>query len=505
MYNIHGRGNSPIPAQLVAEKLSAVRNYESPLVQKEIEANPRFVEVLWFLQWVSSYRNFAGGIERFVDELLSECGHLLGSEPMFKFGTCRHYTAAQIEQIRHSIPFDKWPEEGEKTFSGSAGFIEWCREEAQKNLADYLFRLCEDPRVMFTRPAKEFFIPGVSFENIAAPWYFPRIAEAIMAFMDRREKVVAAQIGETSITALIFKWLEITIRTKDPVKLTGNTRFGKTEAIANWCLRKPGLARVVETPESTSLLDLLLAAENALGIIPERSETASARRERIDSVLAQFDGILVFDEAQFLLPLNYTKNTVPHRMNWIRRRVMDRHIACTMIATPQGYTSARDKFVKKTGYAVAQFDERILEIKLPDEVEKDDLLSIARVQFPKLPQQYLEYVVSNTLATERNFMSDIAKIAKLSRVQAEQAGRKLQSLEDIKIAIASVLPSAETTQPSTPTHARVPTAKARKTAPAAHKMEATSDALEITPGRALGARISLSIQDRITTPAELLG
>ena len=48
-----------------------------------------------------------------------------------------------------------------------------------------------------------------------------------------------------------------------------------------------------------------------------------------------------------------------------------------------------------------QFDERLLEtVRLPDEICEDDLLAIARIHFPKLPEDYLRFVVNKALATE---------------------------------------------------------------------------------------------------------
>src|SRR5215472_18353498 len=88
-----------------------------------------------------------------------------------------------------------------------------------------------------------------------------------------------------------------------------------------------------------------------------------------------------------------------------------------------------------------QFDERFLKIvRLPDEICEDDLLAIARIHFPKLPEDYLRFVVNKALATEQNFVSDIKRIAALAKDEAREQGRKLPLLADIKAAIADVLP-----------------------------------------------------------------
>src|SRR5438067_610660 len=88
-----------------------------------------------------------------------------------------------------------------------------------------------------------------------------------------------------------------------------------------------------------------------------------------------------------------------------------------------------------------QFDERIeQDVQSPKELSESDQLAVARVHFPDLSDDYLQYVVSKVLATERNYISDIAKIARHARDYAEANGRKRPILADINVAIADVLP-----------------------------------------------------------------
>jgi hypothetical protein len=90
-----------------------------------------------------------------------------------------------------------------------------------------------------------------------------------------------------------------------------------------------------------------------------------------------------------------------------------------------------------------QFDERILKtVELPNELCEPDLFAVARVHFSGLADDYLSYVVGKALATERNFVSDIEKIATLAKDNAREHERNLPSLADIESAIADVLPSS---------------------------------------------------------------
>lgn len=89
-----------------------------------------------------------------------------------------------------------------------------------------------------------------------------------------------------------------------------------------------------------------------------------------------------------------------------------------------------------------QFDERILmTVNLPSELPEDDLIAVARIHFPELSELHLKYVVNKALATERNYVSDIEKIATLAKYKAKANGRSIPLLADINAAIGNVLPS----------------------------------------------------------------
>ena len=110
--------------------------------------------------------------------------------------------------------------------------------------------------------------------------------------------------------------------------------------------------------------------------------------------------------------------------------------------------------------------------------------------FPNLSDEYLHFVVDKALATERNFVSDIEKIATLAKDNAREEGRERPLLCDIEAAIADVLPT--TIKPALP----VPKTESKTLMHRPCKISA--DALP-TPRRGL----ETLNRDRFARPAEV--
>ena len=136
---------------------------------------------------------------------------------------------------------------------------------------------------------------------------------------------------------------------------------------------------------------------------------------------------------------------------------MDENIPAVLICTPQRrfgpdgkaepmkqlrFSSLAARFVKTTGFAIEQFEERIDDtLVLPDQLEDDDLLALVHVHFPDVDEDCIEYVVSAVGATERNYASDIAKISRRAKCYAQDNGRERPIFDDIEAAVHHVLPS----------------------------------------------------------------
>ena len=240
-------------------------------------------------------------------------------------------------------------------------------------------RLCEQPDVSFYPRVR-----GKHGSIEGAPWYFANVASALLDFIESRRETLRARIAETEITKVVFRWMTKSLNTKRAVMISGNSRFGKTEAVKLFVEMNPGNCRLVNTPATGALGDLVREVAKSLGMEVGPHNAGRELRERVDYVLRFSHLLLCFDESQFLLPAAFTRNTAPARLNWIRRSVMDQDVPAVFVCTPQSYLPAKKRFLKATGFAMEQFDERILKtVHLPEELSEADLLAVARVHFPK--------------------------------------------------------------------------------------------------------------------------
>ncbi len=269
--------------------------------------------------------------------------------------------------------------------------------------------------------------------------------------MQKRELSVRDRIAETEVTQLVAKWVGKSRSMQRSVMIIGNSRFGKSESIKAHAAAHPGRCRFVNTPATNAMSDLVREIALAIGLDVGLSKRAVDLREQILYVLRFSHLQLIFDEAQRLLPTNYSRNTAPARLNWVRGSIMDNGLPVVFVCTPQSYLPAKRRFLKVTGFAMEQFDERLITIQLPNELCEQELLDVARFHLPGLADEYLQYVVANVLATERNFVSDIEKIAALAKDNAREALRKSPTLGDIKAAMAIVLPTVVNADAEQPT------------------------------------------------------
>src|SRR5216684_3003098 len=89
-----------IRPELVAHKLAAIRNYEQPKLLAQIEDNPRLVEMLWFIQYVSMQ---PGGLVKFCKEMLDAFPEHIGTETMIR-ARGRNYTLVEKVEINSELP-----------------------------------------------------------------------------------------------------------------------------------------------------------------------------------------------------------------------------------------------------------------------------------------------------------------------------------------------------------------------------------------------------------------
>lgn len=504
---------APIRPELLAAKLEEIENFEQPHLVDELIARPELPRLLCYLQHVSQPRHYAGGLTKFAAELIADSAAFIGSVAMraelragerFELSDAVAVFASFTEDARYELfgsncelfeeaflhgLHDRVVTLGESRRDWVPQFLDTltparalavCTAEARSHLAEYLKAVCEQSHIGLLSASRE------AYQG--APWYFERIADALAVFIESRATSQRAALAVTAVTKSVTTWVAKSRRMKTAVMIIGNSRFGKTEAVQMEAATRPGDCRLVHTPPGNALSDLLREVAKSIGIEVGPQINVRALGEKIDYTLRFLRLQLIVDEFQFCLPSTYSRNTAPARLNWFRRSIMDQQIPTVLVCTPQSYLPAKRRFVKATGFAIEQFEERIDKtVNLPDELDDADLLAAARVHFPDLSEDYLRFVVAKTAATERNYISDIAKIARHANDHAQEHGRKRPILADINAAIADVLPMTVAPKLAPP-----PQKRPRKTS------AGDRPATPVQPARKSAAA---SLQERSTRPA----
>jgi hypothetical protein len=303
--------------------------------------------------------------------------------------------------------------------------------------AEILPRYLED---LCTQCDKGFIEPlGQSYPK-SPYWFMDDPVAAVFDMMDRRAKEASNRLAMTAVAKQVFDALDYALQERAMVRIEGDSRFGKSESVKAWAAMRPGLARVVTVPSSDSVAGLLRRVAEALGIPFSYGTRAQVLRERIEYVLRQSSMFLILDESAFLIPQSYTATTAPGRLNWVRTEIADRGLPLALIHTPQNFLPATDKFVKKTGFAMQQFFGRIYRaVQLPAELERTDLLAVARIHFPEMGDEYLE-VIADLAELSENYLQTVEAVAKLARFIARREGHRRVTISDIESAASEIIP-----------------------------------------------------------------
>jgi len=475
--------NRPIDPLKIAEKLRAVRNFELPPLEEQIGAHPEFVEVLWFLQWVSMPENYAGGLRRFCEDFVNAKRGSLGPKALLAQLSERRFTVEAAKRLVREFPevrqFDGinppgWRELADGRFYDPEEVIAASADSLARNsspealhsaiveairdiLPHYLRALCERSEVLFanciTRTTSlTFAIEDRSAFSDGSHWVtppalLPSICVDLVAWMRERELVTHKLVAETSVTKSVRKWVERSYSTGYPVWLSGSCRWGKTETARNLAEARPGIRRMVETPDDNSQVSLCRAIAKALGIPCKGAETALTLRDKIAQVLTEAKLQLLFDEAHFLWPANITSATRPQRLDLVRRLLIDQGIPAVFISTPQSYAQSRKNLVRRTGFSIGQFEGRLLNekpIELPEEITVEEKIAVAAIHFPNVSDSYLEIVVRRvSVSLGSSIYALIAKLAKTAQIIAQEHGRQTMIAADILEAANEILPSTK--------------------------------------------------------------
>jgi AAA domain len=452
-----------IRPEAVAVKLAAIRNHEYPELLAQITAQPRLAEMMWFLEYTSMQ---PGGLVKFCADMLEQMPGRFGTETM-RAAKRPEYSLEEKHRIvgevsteyrpvfiqkrerealwrevlnpepvsKETLANERWEfEQFVKSWTAQE-VREVCHRAAAEILPRYLEDLCVQPDKGFVQPS------AYSLNNQKSPyWFMDDPVAAVFEMMDRRAKEVSKHLAMTAVSKKVFDALDYALQEKVMVRIEGDSRFGKTESIEAWASMRPGLARVVNVPSSNSVADLLRKVAEAMGIAAKYGTRAQVLRERVEYVLQQSRLFLILDEAAFLIPQNYTAETAPARLNWVRTEIVDRGLPLALAVTPQSFLPAVDRFVRKTGFAMQQFFGRTHRVvQLPDELEEADMIAVAQIHFPEMGDEYLALIADLARLSE-NYLQTVDAVAKLARYIARREGHRRITVSDIETAASEVIP-----------------------------------------------------------------
>jgi hypothetical protein len=456
-----------IDAVAVAKKLEAIRNHEYPELLAQLAAQPRLPEMMVFLEYIAMQ---PGGMVKFCADTLELLPERFGTETM-RAARKAEYTLQEKDSIYSEIPYKYNPahlrdpdqESAESEFLAARtdyyeppdpeklardrrefqDFLKaWtaqeirkvCSDAAMENLPRYLEDLCVKADKGFKEPEAPLY-----YEN-GPYWFMDDPVAVVFEMMDRRAKEVSKRLAMTAVAKKVFDALDYALQERVTVRIEGDSRFGKTEAGKAHVEIHPGLERRTVVPESNSLSDFLRAIADSLGIAYSCGTGLQVLREKIRYVQRQFRCLLLLDESHYLVPQNYTKTTPPQRLNWVRAELIDMGFPVALIHTPQTFLPDVDKFVGKTKFAMQQFFGRIYRsVRLPDELDRPDLLAVARIHFPEFSDEYLE-VIADLAELSENYLQTVEAVAKLARYIARREGHRRITVSDIETAAGEIIP-----------------------------------------------------------------
>jgi len=479
-----------------------------------ITAAPRRREILWFIQWSSLQIGGLPALVRDLVERLPECfqsAAMLATKPnrqgLYSVEQClavwSDFGGGHGEFVGDASDFlDERAEDTDETHAlacslaargqydpaniSFAELLDWCnrskltardaqgdgfnaaaiRSAVERFNRSWLMRYCASlaaeslPRLLLRLCTEQ-------GHELQSPSFCPELEQTLLAYMDARAESVGAEIAETIVTKTVRRELEFALSEGVPVPIVGESRFGKTRSVENWCQMWPGRVRLVTVPESNDERSFMRAHADALGLAYHPQSTASALKDKVEYILARAGLGILFDEAHFLVSQNYTEGTPPRRLNWIRARLIDRGVTTAFFATPQSYEQTLAKYAESTGYRIEQWLGRVAPtVILSDVIPFDEIVAVARTQFPELPQALLERLADRAILSD-GYLKSLELAGKRARFLSRERGHATPDEQDVLDACADMMPTA-------PRVVSVPLVPAERAATAPGKASATS-------------------------------
>ncbi|HEX3716992.1 MAG TPA: ATP-binding protein [Verrucomicrobiae bacterium] len=466
--------NKSIEPERVAAKLSTAWMLTDPAFAKTIKEEPRLLELLWWFQWLFMQ---PGGGEKHISQIVD------GFAPQFG-PACLHngksLTFEQMQEVWEALPTDckqdfipalSWSDNRHTEYD----CMEYRRypvpitPSEQKLFRALLTQLpVDDLRDAFIDHAKadlpvliRSFFDETQVWETPTPWYCKKLLAVLFEAMEVHARRVELKLGRTEIVEIVFDRLDYAWSEKRPIKLTGQARTGKSEAIHGYAEAHPGRARVINTPCGISTRDLFTAAAEALGVSFHSGTPMHKIKERVQAVIRHCGNLLfIWDEAQYLLPPPSSSVKNPARLDWVRTNVIDRKLPCALVCTPQTFDHAADS-LKKKQYNFDQFLGRIdLNVSLPDQLSAEDLTRAVKIHGAGIPEKLQSEIVDAVITNEK-YLSSFEAICCRARHLARRDNNRPITKSDVETAIGEVIPGSIAPAPALPA-ATVPAGRTEK-------------------------------------------
>lgn len=336
-----------------------------------------------------------------------------------------------------------------------------CAAVAIAELPDYLYALCQ-----------------VKNKGLKNQWFCLHLEQTLLDYIDLHAREVSSQIAETVITKTVRSELDFAVSECVAVPIVGESRYGKTKSVANWCQMYPGRARMVTIPESNNERDFIRAHADALNIEYSATTSGATLKDKVEFVIASAGLAIVYDEAHYAIPLNYNDATPPRRLNWIRAKLIDRGVATAFFATPQSYKQSLAKYAEETGYRIEQWLGRVAPaVILSDVIPVEEIIAVARTQFPEFSQAQLEELADRAIVSD-GYLKSIELAGKRTRWLARQRGHDKPTAQDLSDACDEMMPASPRVVTDAPGSAMTPKGPARAIAPAQAQSSRIAEASE---------------------------
>jgi hypothetical protein len=264
------------------------------------------------------------------------------------------------------------------------------------------------------------------------PWYFPQLIESCREIFASEAESEKATFAETTVTRSIFRAAEVAARTRKLALVLGCTRLGKTFAATKYQKMNSGRFRYVEVPVYAEDKEFFRELARALGFVNTARLTASELRMMIEEVLRIGDITLIMDEAQYLLGSSVYPRSIPRRIAWICSLV-NKGVGIVLITVPK-FLKTLENLAKNTPWDPDQMFGRVAEtFPLPNELCREDVISIARKWLPAEDEKAFDLVADLAIATPE-FLGAIQSTSQRAIEIARSRGREVVEVKDVEAA-----------------------------------------------------------------------